>query len=196
MQIKAYESHTQQNIILSDYFPGSLFSHKVVLSKNIDPNSEDHRVHIDCPQLSVNQAELGLIYSDVLLRAASLAHSFDSAMSLYGNTKQSIFLPKLGSESIKEWGYTVQITQSNQFTFNDFLDFPFPIIVTKQNNQRLIETGRLYTHKAVDVEICSTVLQIAASTAFVFDYYLDIYGGTKNPSLVRKFGKTNSSALS
>ena len=160
MQIKAYESHTQQNIILSDYFPGSLFSHKVVLSKNIDPNSEDHRVHIDCPQLSVNQAELGLIYSDVLLRAASLAHSFDSAMSLYGNTKQSICLPKLGSESVKEWGYAVQITQPNQFTFNDFLDFPFPIIVTKQNNQRLIETGRLYTHKAVDVEIGSKELTL------------------------------------
>lgn len=190
------EENGDSKITLSDYFSDSSdFLHQVSLQKKLSsPDPLDRAIFADCPPLLTNDFAKSAIYSDVLLRAATLGISFDSAMNLYGNTGNNIFVAALGGANSQVWGYRVEAMQDDsKIRFFDFLSYPFDVTVQRfQPSVINITSPRLYTSNMAEVEILSFIMQIAATSALTFTYHLtQVYGNTANPVQVREFGKIN-----
>lgn len=195
VRITATSKNGVEEIIIADYFGGNFWNHYTKISKNENLGSLPERaIHIDCPPLATNEPPLAFIYSDVLLRAASLGETFASAMQLYGNTGNNIFVAKMNPCMTREWGYKVEASQTeSKLRFFDFLTFPFEIIVQKfQPTVITVTSSRLWTSNIFDVSIFSSVMQVAGAAAHTFDYHLsEVYGNTGNPVEVHTFGKCN-----
>ena len=193
LRITATSKGKIDEILVADYFDGNFWNHQVTLRRNLDlPSVPEQAVFADCPPLATNEPQLAFIYSDVLLRAASLGSNFDSALALYGNTGNNIFVANLGAFS-KHWGYKLEAQKdTSKLRFFDFLQFPFEVTVQKfQPTVIAVTSSRLYTSNLFDVAIFSAMMQIAGAAAYSFDYYMNqVFGNTGNPVVVRSFGNS------